>query len=647
MKRMTELKGCQTFPMLGALGIFVVLGLSGCRSDRGASLEVISQRGVTASDDSLFEALKQVDLPLAGALVRLNYGAGARDAEGRTPLMLAAGGEASFLVASLLANGADPNAIDRSGRTALTAAIENGRLDAVVSLLKAGASPRGRQGLEEDLVARALRLDHIAAARLLLEAGAHPNARDGDRKSLIRIAVEKRQDLIFDDLLKKGVNLDDDVGAMAEDRPPLTHLALEMGRESVLLRLLEEGMSPEEANSKGETLLYAAAKSAKVDLFHRLKDHGASFDVVGPDGLRPLHHAILAKNEAVLKELLRLGAKVNLPSQQEDKSISPLPLALREGDLKVAKLLLAAGAEPLDELYESVALGGENGLARVKLLLEAGAGASPDRGESPDSPIALAVRHGELEMVRSLLAAGAPHGQLDPCGQKILHLAVAQGDVAIAALLLENGADANDPFLEDPSEEFLKRIQTEGVIRWALKNSKMITPIMLASDAGNVKMAQTLIAHGASTKKSTKVGETRMWPLTFATRRSDTDMTQVMLGRTPGRTELWIKVDLSEQRAYVYQGAKEIYKTKVSTGKKGHRTPQGTFVITNKYREWESTIYESSMPYFQRLSASDFGFHVGYVPGYAASHGCIRMPSHAAIKLFTMTQVGDYVEIVP
>ena len=124
-------------------------------------------------------------------------------------------------------------------------------------------------------------------------------------------------------------------------------------------------------------------------------------------------------------------------------------------------------------------------------------------------------------------------------------------------------------------------------------------------------------------------------------------MMQVVLGRKPGKSNLWIKVDLSEQHAYVYKDGKQIYKTRVSTGKKGFRTRQGKFVITNKYREWESTIYESSMPYFQRLSAGDFGFHVGYVPSYAASHGCIRMPSHAARKLFTMTRVGDYVEIVP
>lgn len=53
------------------------------------------------------------------------------------------------------------------------------------------------------------------------------------------------------------------------------------------------------------------------------------------------------------------------------------------------------------------------------------------------------------------------------------------------------------------------------------------------------------------------------------------------------------------------------------------------------------------MPYFQRLSCSDFGFHYGYVPNYPASHGCIRLPMDSAKKLFAMTEVGDRVTIKP
>ena len=91
----------------------------------------------------------------------------------------------------------------------------------------------------------------------------------------------------------------------------------------------------------------------------------------------------------------------------------------------------------------------------------------------------------------------------------------------------------------------------------------------------------------------------------------------------------------------------EIFATKVSTGRKGFATPTGDFVITNKHRAWTSTIYHASMPYFQRLSCSDFGLHEGNVPGYPASHGCIRVPAGNAAKLFTMTQAGDRVRIVP
>ena len=53
------------------------------------------------------------------------------------------------------------------------------------------------------------------------------------------------------------------------------------------------------------------------------------------------------------------------------------------------------------------------------------------------------------------------------------------------------------------------------------------------------------------------------------------------------------------------------------------------------------------MPYFQRLSCGDFGLHQGVVPGYPASHGCIRVPAGNAEKLFSLTKTGDRVLILP
>jgi lipoprotein-anchoring transpeptidase ErfK/SrfK len=135
----------------------------------------------------------------------------------------------------------------------------------------------------------------------------------------------------------------------------------------------------------------------------------------------------------------------------------------------------------------------------------------------------------------------------------------------------------------------------------------------------------------------------------FAARRDDVKMMQLLLGRDPAHKQQWIRVDLSEQKAWVYNASgEEVFTTKISSGKKGFRTVTGEFVITNKTRDHVSSIYENAkMPFFQRLSCGDFGFHEGSCPGYAASHGCLRVPRGNAHKLWKITRIGDRVVIVP
>ena len=125
-------------------------------------------------------------------------------------------------------------------------------------------------------------------------------------------------------------------------------------------------------------------------------------------------------------------------------------------------------------------------------------------------------------------------------------------------------------------------------------------------------------------------------------------MMRLLLGKDPVAEERIVEIRLSEQQLRVYGPAgEELFSTRVSTGKKGYRTPPGEYAITNRHRHWTSTIYHSSMPYFQRLSCRDFGFHQGYVPSYPASHGCIRVPAAKARELFALTQLGDRVRILP
>jgi lipoprotein-anchoring transpeptidase ErfK/SrfK len=122
---------------------------------------------------------------------------------------------------------------------------------------------------------------------------------------------------------------------------------------------------------------------------------------------------------------------------------------------------------------------------------------------------------------------------------------------------------------------------------------------------------------------------------------------QMLLGpECPKPEQLRIEISLAMQRATIIRDGVETMHTSISTGRPGFSTKTGRFVITDKHLEHHSTIYHNaSMPYFMRLSGRDFGMHEGVVPGYPASHGCIRLPGDTARKLFKEIPIGTLVTI--
>jgi lipoprotein-anchoring transpeptidase ErfK/SrfK len=114
-----------------------------------------------------------------------------------------------------------------------------------------------------------------------------------------------------------------------------------------------------------------------------------------------------------------------------------------------------------------------------------------------------------------------------------------------------------------------------------------------------------------------------------------------------GETIDHIVLSISEQRMYAYHDAELIAWSNVSTGKAGHDTPLGTFRITQKHADHYSNKYNNApMPYFMRLTDDGVGFHAGQLPGYAASHGCIRLPFGMAQELYKHTPSGTPVTII-
>jgi hypothetical protein len=135
-----------------------------------------------------------------------------------------------------------------------------------------------------------------------------------------------------------------------------------------------------------------------------------------------------------------------------------------------------------------------------------------------------------------------------------------------------------------------------------------------------------------------------------------------------------IKIYLTEQRAYFYKGDELVGVSQVSAGREGHNTPIGNYKIIQKDKDHASNLYGeyvdaagaviqkdveigkdpkppgakflgAPMPYFMRITGG-VGMHEGYLPGYPASHGCIRMPGKMAQIYFSNVSVGTPVAIV-
>jgi hypothetical protein len=107
-----------------------------------------------------------------------------------------------------------------------------------------------------------------------------------------------------------------------------------------------------------------------------------------------------------------------------------------------------------------------------------------------------------------------------------------------------------------------------------------------------------------------------------------------------------VYVDLGRQRATVYRNGVRIAVTTISSGKPGHSTPTGVFTILQKNKDHRSSTYNNApMPYMQRLTWKGVALHAGNLPGYPASHGCVRLPMKFAEKLFAAMPMGGTVVI--
>ncbi len=108
-----------------------------------------------------------------------------------------------------------------------------------------------------------------------------------------------------------------------------------------------------------------------------------------------------------------------------------------------------------------------------------------------------------------------------------------------------------------------------------------------------------------------------------------------------------IVVSIPSQKLFAFKDGKLWDSSDVSTGKPGNDTPTGVFPILQKKVQHRSTLYDDApMPFMQRLTWDGIALHAGRVPGYPASHGCIRLPKAFAEELYGITSHSSTIVIV-
>jgi lipoprotein-anchoring transpeptidase ErfK/SrfK len=173
-------------------------------------------------------------------------------------------------------------------------------------------------------------------------------------------------------------------------------------------------------------------------------------------------------------------------------------------------------------------------------------------------------------------------------------------------------------------------------------------------DAVNTALAKKAeLRHALKTELAKKAEPRHVLKTEFAKKPEPQDAVKTELAKKaepqgPPKGPFQIIISIADQRISLYDNGALIARSSVSTGVQGYPTPLGIFSVISKERWHRSNIYSAApMPYMQRITWSGIALHAGVLPGYPASHGCIRLSNDFAIRLWHLTERGTRVIIAP
>jgi ankyrin repeat protein len=418
--------------------------------------------------------------------------------------------------------------------------------------------------------------------------------------------------------------------------------AVANGHSRIAGLLLDWDVDPNFQDGSGSTPLLRAVRSGNWPVAARLVQAGAKANIIDPEGITPLMIAAAQAPVDLLDVLLNAGAD---PNRADAQGRNALYYALTAKRADALERLLSADARV------DVKLPDKRDLCAVALELNDWKLITPVLGrvesrpwDSPARRLLKETLYGrQAERLRLLVTKHQGPATLEGTKDPLLAYAAVRNDIEMARLLLEAGADPNTT-MPGKAEESLLSLVPQKALRHYLTYEPGIPVIAIAAGLGHTQMLELLMQHGAEKNRPTK-SKHRLVPIYFAAWGNHAEAIQTLIGNAPKPSQMRIEISLGLQEAVLYKNNVPIFRTDISSGKSETPTQTGRFVVTDKKRHHVSNLYDAKMPYFMRLSCKDFGLHEGYLPGYPASHGCVRLPREAAQRLFRDVPIGTLVTI--
>ncbi len=415
-------------------------------------------------------------------------------------------------------------------------------------------------------------------------------------------------------------------------------------RDETLVGLfIAAGIDVNGRNAQGQGALSAAVANADRGIIDRLLAAGANVNLADATDRTPLMVAAAQESTPLVQLLLEKGAEINA---QDQAGHTPLYYAIAARKIVTLQFLLEQGApasgdagQGAHELYQAACETGDWRIIDPILQRQPG---RLEWNAVTTRLASAAVTARDTQKLQLLLAKHATQPVREGRAQPLLAYALATNDLPSFKFMLDSGADPNTP-LNSPTEKVFHQMVSHPELRSYLASEKGMNVLMLAAGLGRTEYVQALLDHGA--KRGIASARSHFPAVLFAALTGSAPTMQALIPGAPSPEKLRIEISLSDQQANVIRNGGIVKTTEISSGKSDHPTKPGEYVITDKNLVHRSTIYKCDMPFFMRLNGEDFGMHQGIVPGYPASHGCIRLPAAAARELFKEIPVGTLVSV--